>query len=195
MVAYSAPTALLNSEDYNELTDAVSLFPRSLAGLSNVAGLANQVLNLAFFTPIRPITTTQLYLVGGTAAGATPSLVRAGLWIINSANTDANIVADIPNDPAIFASANTAWLRSWTTPYRFIPGQRYACGLLCVTDFTAPTVGGQLFLSGLGVFANRIGNGPGPRLSGLLPAQTDLPASFSLSSLQNVGSRFWAECI
>lgn len=132
-------------------------------------------LTLTFFTPQKTETVSQFrFISGGTAAGATPTLVRMGIYSV-APNGDGALIASIPNDTTLFSAPSTRYTRSFTAPFQKRAGQRYAAGFLVVTAATMPTVYGDSGFSAE--------NAEPPRLTGYLPAQTDLPASFTDASL------------
>ncbi|GAA0494815.1 hypothetical protein Ade02nite_19680 [Paractinoplanes deccanensis] len=146
-----------------------------------------QVLRLTHFTARKSESTTQVRMIsGGTAAAATPTLVRMGLYLVDG-NGDGTLVASTANDTSLFAATNTAYTRSWTAPYAKVAGQRYALGVLVVTAATAPQLVGNS-IAGVGAAAEP---SVAPRLSGSLAGQADLPASFTAASLAATGQRFY----
>lgn len=156
------------------------------AGTGSLTG--NQNLRFAFFNARKGLLTTQVrVLSGGTAAGATPTLCRVGLYLLGTLNQVPtwSLVASTANDTALFAAANTTYTKSWSVPYQMQTGQRYALGVLVVTGATAPTLVGRSMLS------TDEASQP-PRLSGLLSAQADLPATFVDSALAASGSTPYA---
>lgn len=157
-------------EEWNELTVGQGTAERtdtSSAGQST--GTGN--LRLAYFTARKSDLVTQVRAISsGTAAGATPTLVRFGLYSI-AANGDGTLVAATVNDTTIFAAASTAYTRNLSASYQMVLGQRYAAGILVVTGATAPTIlGGNIGDSNEFAMA--------PRINGVIVGQADLPASF-----------------
>ena len=129
--------------------------------------MSSGTLRLTYFTARKTETVNSLRIVGGsTAAGATPSLVRAGIWKVES-NGDLTLVASIASDTSLLATASTAYTRALTAPLAKVAGQRYAYGLLVVTAATAPTVygGGALLASEMG---------QAPLIGGAVTAQANL---------------------
>lgn len=147
---------------------------RSLGANNQTTGTGN--LRLSFFTARKSETSTQARMVSGsTAAAATPTLVRWGLYSI-AANGDGTLVASIANDTTLFAAINTAYTRSWSVAYAMVAGQRYALGLLVVSGAAAPTI-----LGSVSVDSNE--SAVAPRLTGNISGQADLPASFLAASV------------
>lgn len=137
-------------------------------------------LRLAFFSSRKQVATSQVRVLSGvTAADATPTICRIGLYLVarDSQNVlGGTLVASTANDTALFAVADTTYTKSWSVPYSMQLGQRYALGVLVVTGATAPTLVGRSFLSTAEAATD-------PRLSGVLTAQADLPATFLDSAL------------
>ena len=123
-------------------------------------------------------------LCGGTAAGATPTLIRVGLYEI-AADGDGTLVAATANDTSLLAVANTAYEKALSAPYTLRRGQRYAAGLLVVTGATAPTIAGGASFSVATEGAEE------PRMNGSIGSQTDLPASFAGGDVGVSGARHY----
>lgn len=145
-------------------------------------------LRLTYWTSRKTETSTQARLYSVTAAGATPTLCRWGVYQI-AANGDGTLVASIPNDTALFATANTAYTRSWSAPWAKVAGVRYAFGLLIVTGAATPTfLGATLGASSTGGAEALLA----PKIASRLDGQSDLPASFADASLNVSSSRVYA---
>lgn len=181
------PTVPSFADHANVLVGGEETLPRHAAGIgTGTTGTGN--LRLAYFTAGKTETTSQVIVVsGGTAAAATPTLARVGLYEI-AADGSGALVAAIASDTGLFATVNSFYLRTWATPVRKIRGQRYAVGVLVVTAAAAPTlIGAALPVPALGATA--------PRVTGLLASQTDLPASFTDGALSVSGNLFYAQVL
>lgn len=148
--------------------------------------IATGVLQLSYFTARKTEVTTQARVVtGGTAAAATPTICRFGLYSI-AANGDGALVASIVNDTTLFAATSTAYTRSWSSSYTKLAGQRYALGLIVVSGVAVPSFMGVL-----------LGTGPStessiaPRITSRLTAQTDLPSTFTDASLLSTATNIY----
>ena len=143
-------------------------------------------MRLTYFTARKAQTTTRVRVRSGTtAAGATPTLCRVGLYLIDGAG-DGTRVASILNDTSLFNLASTGFTRDWSVPYVMIVGQRYALGILVVTTAATPTIVGYTYATSMdeeGAVA--------PRLTGRLNTQTDLPVSFTDASLSLTINRYY----
>lgn len=143
------------------------------------------VMRLTYFTARKTETTTQVrVLSGGTAAGATPTLCRIGLYSIDAAGAG-TLVAATASDTTLFAGANLAYTRAWAAPYNKVAGQRYAIGTLVVTAATAPTLCGHSV-------SNSAEAQVAPAIAAALTAQADLPASYAAGSLTSSSLRPYA---
>lgn len=142
--------------------------------------VASGTVALSYWTARRTETITQVTTyTGGTAAGATPTLCRVGVYSVAS-NGDLTLTASIANDTALWASTNTAYTRSFTSSWTKTVGQRYAFALIVVTGAAIPVflgtnntsiaVAAPLFLQA-------------PTISSRITGQTDLPASIAAASL------------
>lgn len=148
---------------------AVTTMPRDLA-VSTGSSQSTQTLRLSLFTAPIALTVANVGIVaGGTAAGATPTLIRVGLYTVSS-TLALTLVASTPNDTALLAVASTRYTKALSASYTFVVGQRYAAGILVVTGATAPTVSGNgALVAGSIALA--------PQMGASIFAQADLPAS------------------
>jgi len=179
-VPLSAPPLIPNALAVGE-----EVYTRERADASTVSMLT-QALRLTYFTARKAQTTTKVRVRSGTtAAGATPTLCRIGLYLIDGVG-DGTRVASILNDTALFNLASTGFTRDWSVPYLMVVGQRYALGILVVTTAALPTIAGYTY----GTAMDEEG-AMTPRLTGRLSTQTDLPASFVDTSLIASVSRYY----
>lgn len=173
-------------DGYGNGLTGVETTSRQNCGLNNVPTMTSGVLRFAYFTP--PATTVVSKCVtstGGTAAGATPTLCRVGLYSV-AANGDLTLVASMANDTTMWASTNTEYEKNLSASYTVVGGQRYAAAALCVTGTTPPNLFGAVPSHGASaVFARA------PRLAAIVNSQTDLPASVSVGSLSNSTTSLW----
>lgn len=156
------------------------------------AGTSGQML-LSYFTAQKTEAwAKQRFWTAGTAAGATPTLIRAVAYKVesNGAHTE---IASSTSDTALLASANTAYDFTWDTPTSRTAGQRYAVGLLVVTSAAMPTM--------LGVQSSASNSqallwGVDGRLASAYSGLTDLPASgFGSGPLGNTTRRVQSVCL
>ncbi|HEY9417892.1 MAG TPA: hypothetical protein VIQ30_24295, partial [Pseudonocardia sp.] len=148
---------------------------------------STQTLRLTYFVARKSETTTQVRIISGsTAAAATPTLCRIGLYSIDGSG-NGTLVASIASDTALFAATNTAYTRSWSSSYAKVAGQRYALGVLVVSSAALPTIAGIAFATAAGTEL-----GIDPRLTGSIGAQADLPSTFTAGSVAVSPSRMYA---
>jgi hypothetical protein len=139
--------------------------------------LTNRVLQLAFFTATKTEACTRVRLnTGNVAAGATPTLCRVGVYVVNADNS-LSLVASSPNDRLLFKSANTAFTKVFSAPFIKCAGLRYAIGVLVVTPARLPTLAGANF-SGASAEVTQM-----PRLAAQVAGQGNLPATISAAAL------------
>lgn len=172
------PLSYLVTQD---LTSGEGTLPRDLV----VAGvtMSNQSLRLAYFTAQKTETINNARVAtANTAAGATPTLIRIGLYTV-AANGDITLVASTANDTTLLATQNTSYTKALSAPYLKVAGRRYAAGLLVVTGATAPTV------VGANTAINGTEAGLSPKLGGLVSSQSDLPASVAAASVADNANR------
>jgi len=170
------------------LYDGIETFERFLANSSALA-LSSGSMRLAYFRATKTRTVTTLELPSGSvAAGATPTLCRAGFYLIDSAGAG-TLVASCANTTTLWAGTTTNYTPALTASFTFERGLLYAGAVLCVTGATAPQIHGRTdsTLSTAGP-VSVIARG---RYAAVLAGQTDLPASFTDASLTTSGNRPW----
>jgi hypothetical protein len=181
----SVAASMTNVLHTEVLTTGEETVPLELVS-SSAIGVTSGSLRLTYFTARKSETTTGIRVTSGTtAAGATPTLIRVGLFSIDSSG-NGTLVAVTPNDTTLFATASTPYTKSWSTPYAKVAGQRYAWGILIVTAAATPTFPGYSIAAALDVES-----GLSPRGSGRLLSLTDIPSSFTAGSVTTTINRFY----
>jgi hypothetical protein len=143
-------------------------------------------LRLTYFTARRSETITQAKVrTGATAAGATPTIIRIGLWTTDATGALLALVASTPNDTTLLAATATAYTKAFSASYAKVLGQRYALGLLVVTAAAAPQLLGRIELDAAEA-------GVAPRLCGAVAGQTDLPATVAAGSVTDSVNNIYA---
>ncbi len=167
--------------DPDSLTDAINTLPRWGAPTSTAT--ASGTLFLTYKTADKSFTCANLTMyTGGTAAGATPTLVRYAIYTV-AGNGDLTLVASTTNDTSLFAALQTGYTKSLSSSYGITYGSRYAFGFLIVTGAATPTLHGTAHRAAETAIA--------PRISGSVTGQTDLPSSVSAGSITNTSSMFY----
>lgn len=158
--------------------------------INSVLAQASGNIYLAYFRAPASFTAANLRMIStATAAGATPTVVRFGLWTVASSG-DLTLVGSTANDTTVFASTNTAYSRAMTASVDLEFGAWYAAGALVVTAAAAPTV-----LSSLQPSAGRQALSSAPRLSMSLAGQSDLPSSVDAGSLASTDTCAYVELL
>lgn len=169
----------------NQLVLGEEAFSREALTSSAVSQASGQI-RLTYFTARKTEVSTQCrFPSGATAAGATPTLCRIGLFEI-AANGDGVLVASTANDTTLFAAANTSYTKPWSASFSKVAGRRYALGALVVSGATMPTFIGQFIANSA---TNTDEAAMTPRISGYLAGLSDLPASFAAGSVFATNNR------
>lgn len=164
----------IQSDLLDRLAVGMTTIPRWFATTS-VALTTSGNMNLTYFTADQTATWAQVTIrSGGTAAGATPTLVRWGLYS-EAGNGDLTLQASIASDTTLFAAANTTYTKSITTPYAVTKGSRYASAILVVSAAAIPSIVGSVFTATAGTETLSVA----PRLAAVITGQSNLPSSLT----------------
>jgi hypothetical protein len=144
----------------------------------STAAHADGQMRLGYFRAHRTEAITKVRIACTTAAGATPSLIRVGVYSI-AANGDLTLVAATTSDTSLLAATATEYEKALSATWNKVAGQWYATALLVKTAAASPAIAAESFGSPALTAAV---NGR-PRLAALLGSQTDLPASITSASL------------
>lgn len=159
-------------------------------GSANTAMGGSGSVRLTYFTATQTGTYTRLRsLTATTAAGATPTLARMGVYTV-AANGNLTLLAATANDTTLWATANTAYERTTTASYTLTAGQRYAFAHLVVTAAAVPSLVGK---SSVGAGAANAELARAPRKTGSTPA-TDLSASFTFDLIGDTATAYYGAC-
>jgi hypothetical protein len=118
--------------------------PRWAATSANSITMATGVVRFAYFTARQTQTITKLrFSSANTAAAATPTLVKFGLYSVDvSGNlTQIGVTA---SDTSIFSVAQTDYSISLSASASVTEGSQYAIAAIVVTGATAPTIAGTV---------------------------------------------------
>ncbi len=137
-------------------------------------------------------TVTKLQAACGTAAGATPTLIKFGVYSVNESTGELTRVATTASDTSVFAAANTGYELTLTTPWQKQAGVMYAYALLIVSAQTLPTIVG--FAHAASAAVNAILALP-PRVTGTVTSQTDLPATVAGGSVSVSNRAIWMHAL
>jgi hypothetical protein len=160
---------------------------RTEATLSSLT-MSSGTLRLAYFVARRTATVTGIRVSSGSpAAGATPTLVRFGLYSVDSSG-NLTLMSAITSDTSLFATVSTSYTRNLAAAQTVQAGQQYAIGVLVVTSFAAPAVTGMNIAAGSEAQQT-------PVLANNLNAQSDLPSSVTAGSLVATASVVYAVAV
>lgn len=135
------------------------------------------------FTKLRSITSA-------TAAGATPTLCKMGVYSVAS-NGNLTLIAQTDNDTTMWAAVNTAYERATLASYSLVAGQRYAFAHLIVTAAAVPALVGK---SSVGAAAINAEFSKSPRRVGTLGSATDLPSAPTFDLVGDMATAYYGAC-
>lgn len=162
------------------------------APLSGVAYGTSGTVLLTYRRALKTETVTKLSMASGTAAGATPTLVKFGVYSVNESTGDLTRVAITANDTATFSAANTAYELALTSSWTKTKGTLYAYAVLVVSSASLPTIVGNSHFSSTPVNAILALS---PRLTAAAASQTDLPTTLTAASLTNSNRALWTQAV
>lgn len=145
-------------------------------GSNGVCGpVASGTMMLRYFTAKKDERTSSLETYcGSTAAGATPTLCKVGVFEIAS-NGDGIRIAISDNNTGLWAAANTAYNQAFLSSFWKKAGNRYALAILAVSAAAMPNYYSSIFAGTSIVNANFIAS---PRIAGVIAGQADIPENF-----------------
>lgn len=156
--------------------------------ISNGATVASGALRLTYFTAHKNIVCSKiLNITGTTGAGATPTLIRMGLYEV-AENGDLTLVASTPNDTTLFSLTFLVYQKAFSASYTLKAGQRYAVGILIVSTATLPTFYGAAI-----ILADILNSNP--RLSGAVTGLSDLPSSVAGGSVSSLNTQIYSQLL
>lgn len=194
-VGVRVPAAVSQEQAY-ALAAGETTYSRERRHIFTGPALTSGALCLSFFTAHRTeeIASVKTW-TGGTAAAATPTLCRIGVYS-EAPGGALTLVASTPNDTALWAAAYTEYEKDLSVPWAKVRGQRYAIGLLCISGAAVPTLCAD---DDVYVYEGVFGVGSiytaSPRIVGSFTGQTDLPASIAAVSLGGLARRFFAQML
>lgn len=170
------------------LTTGEAMFPRVL-GVTAGGALTSGTVYLVYFTPNKTESINNIKVNCVSAAAATPTLCRMGIYSEDGSGNLTQLVITA-STATMFSSAGFLTV-GLTSTWSKTAGVRYACGLIVVSSFAMPTFYGLAAAN-----AAAVGTmwGTSPRIFGVMAGQTDLPASIAVGSIINAAPRpFYAE--
>lgn len=172
-----SPTALVQDR---LLTSGEAVLNRWRGAAGSVTAATSGQMLLTYFTAGRTetINTITVGISNGTAAGATPTLVRMGIWAANADGSLSALLASTANDTTLLAALNTLYPKALSSSFSKVVDTRYACGILVVSGAAMPTM--------LGTTANGTTTSAyltSPVISALVTGLADLPATVAVGAL------------
>lgn len=148
----------------------LTTLPRIDSGLwlYDYNGIETGELNLTYVFPEVTRTIDTIDIPVGTAAGATPTISRIGIYSVDGSN-NLTLIGSTPNDTALFTTAYVNKTKALSSPVTLTAGNVYAFAVLFVTTASRPVLRGRVISNNAGQLA--------PILNGRVTAQTDLPAT------------------
>lgn len=151
------------------VTTGEEVFPRNNA--THTAPMTSGVVRWSYFQGQQTVARTQVVTCSGTtAAGATPTLCRVGVYSV-AANGDLTKLAETANTTTLWATITTEYVTNLSSNFDEVLGIWYALGVICVTAAAAPLLAGAPNLLPAAT------SGRAPKLGAALGSQADLPAS------------------
>jgi hypothetical protein len=133
--------SLLQSAFDNDMAASGEFTRRRGWGFSNSGGLSTDVFHGVYFTAKRTEAITQIRCwTGATAAAATPTDIRLGVYSENAATGDLTQVAVTANDTTLLAAATTAYTKAFVSGFTKTAGVRYFVGLRVTSAAAMPTM-------------------------------------------------------
>lgn len=144
--------------------------------------IGSQGMRVTYFTaPYSMLSRGAEFGTGTTAAGATPSLIRYGLYSVDASSQGLTLIASTTSDLTLLAAINTRYPKNWDTPAQLVAGQRYAVSILVVTAAAVPNFPSTTAL--VGVLHTLL-----PITGATVAGQADLPATVTSAAAAVAGT-------
>jgi len=166
---------------------AQEMFSRRFASAN--ASMPTQNCRVTFFTPyLTQVVNSLRSFTSGTAAGATPTTCKMGLYSVDPSTGDLTRIGITANNTGLWAAANTAYTQALTSPVTVYAGHRYAFAALIDTAAATPTLVAETLQQSVANTNNRLCG----TVSGL---QTDIPASILSTGFVVAASALYGELV
>ena len=161
----------------NELVTGEATLDR-MSWMTDGKQLNNGTLYLSYFTALKTETITKVIAYCGATAGVGATLIRIGIYSVNSGTQALTLVASCPSTTSLFNATYSKFTATLSAAFSKVAGTRYAVGVLVLGTSTNPKLcGNWMPLSSM--------PGEAPRVAAALGSQTDLPASITDASLSS----------
>jgi hypothetical protein len=121
------------------------------------------------------VVSTMRALSWSTAAAATPTLIRFGIYSV-ATNGDLTLIGSTANDTTLFAGTFQAQVKALSAATTLIQGNRYVLAFLIVSSAAMPTVLGSYIAD----------PDQSPRLAGIVTGQTNLPSTITAGTVASI---------
>lgn len=183
-IGFSGPIAVPASGEYVSDTGIETVFPR-VNQFANGGAVASQSLRLVGFTcKVTSVINGMAFFTGATAAAATPTLIRYGLWLRDTDGLGYTLVASTPNDTTMLAVVENRYPKATSAPYTKLAGREYLAGILVVSAAAMPTMRQAAAPT---LPSNYTPWSVAPIRAAALAGQADLPNTFTVASLSGSG--------
>jgi hypothetical protein len=181
----AADIGALRRDAHGNLTAAAENMPRWAATDSSGIDMQSGATRFAYVTAQANMTITRLAISSGDiAAGATPDLVRYGLYSVDASGGLTQLATTV-SDTSALSVARQSYPLSLQTPVAITDGQLYAIAAIVHTAATAPTVMGVRC-------ATAADTALSPRLTAFYQGGADLESSYLQSNLTDTPSVMYA---
>lgn len=167
-----------------------SVYARDSYTSSTAAASGEMVLAGFVAKKTQQITQVRVW-TSGTAAAATPTLSRMGIYVRSASTGDLTLLASHASDLALFLATNTVYTKTLTTAFNKTQGLEYFVGLLIVSGAAMPTFAAPASGWPAGYLAST-GSLVRPATMAKVTAQADLPATVLNASV--VAAAFTFHC-
>lgn len=180
----AAPTSISSPAGLEDIDGSSQTLPRT-APLSDDVAITSGTLYLSYLEASGSDEVNQLqFVVGDTAAGATPSLVKFALFVVESDGSLTRVAvgssAEILGDPATAQSMQV-------TALDLVSGSRYALGLLVITNAATPTMVGVQSVLPSSIVASE------PALAHVVTGLADMPTTVAVGDLEATTKILWGQ--
>lgn len=155
------------------------VIPRREFLVNNTVAPTTGTMALAYFTAARTETINTLTVwSGATAASATPTLIRFGIYSIDGSG-NGTLVASTANDTTLLAATNTVYAKALSGSWSKQVNTRYATAVLVVSGVGMPSYHGQQFISSAPTSVYTLIT---PPIQARVLSQADLPPTFTAAA-------------
>lgn len=183
--------ATTGSRSKNQLATGESLFDRGITPLGESVAASSGQLVINYFEAEKTESINNIAVwTGQTAAAATPTLIRFGIYSVAADDSGVALLASTANDTTLLSVASTRYPKALTSTWSKVAGVRYAFTYLIVSGAALPTFIARNTAS-LAILDSMLATTP--RICATLNAQADLPASWAVGSLANTRRHCYAE--